>query len=340
MTARTRLQAFAAVVAAAAVAIAATVWRAQSTAPRTGRSREAAASAPPGSDSTLAATRPDRPFVAVRSLADGSWGRLALVPLARPAAPRFAVPLACLRVYVAAGRGICLATDTSAGSRHVAHLLDDAFTPTATLDLTGPPSRARLSRDGRYAAVTVFEQGHSYTDAALSTRTTLIDVASGTSLGDLEQFTVIREGRPFKRVDFNFWGVTFAPESGRFYATLAWAGRPYLVEGDVERREVRVLAPDVECPSLSPDATRVAFKRRESGGFTWRLWTMRLDSLAATPIAGETRSIDDQVEWLDDGRVLYQFPDDSGNHVWVAEADTARPAERFIADAWSPAVVR
>jgi hypothetical protein len=102
---------------------------------------------------------------------------------------------------------------------------------------------------------------------------------------------------------------------------------------------VRVLAPDVECPSLSPDGTRLAFKRRHSG-YEWRLWTMRLDSLEAAPIAAETRSIDDQVEWLDDRRILYQLPDDSGNHVWVADVDTPRPPERFIENAWSPAVVR
>jgi hypothetical protein len=262
------------------------------------------------------------------------------VPLDTPSAPRFASPLACLRLHVAAGRGVCLATDLATGPRHVAHVLDEAFAPTATIPLTGPPSRARVSRDGRYAAVTVFEQGHSYADAGFSTRTTIIDVTAGKSLGDLEQFTVVRDGRPFRRVDFNFWGVTFAEAPGRFYATLAWAGRPYLVEGDVARRDVRVLAPDVECPSLSPDGTRVAFKRRQPRGFEWRLWTMRLATLEATPIAAETRSIDDQVEWLDDQRVLYQFPDDSGNHVWVTDADTARPPERFITDAWSPAVVR
>lgn len=335
MTRQARLQAFALVALLAAIAIAATLWRARSVNPPSGGRPDTARAAAP------VVERPVRPYVAVRSLAnDTTWGRLALVSLEAPAAPRFAVALSCLRVHVAAGRGVCLATDTRAGSRHVAHLLDDTLTPTVTVTLTGPPSRARVSRDGRYAATTVFEQGHSYADSAFSTRTTIFDVSAGTSLGDLEQFTVMRDGRPFTRVDFNFWGVTFAPESGRFFATLAWAGRPHLVEGDIDRRQVRVVAPDVECPSLSPDATRVAFKRRETGGFTWRLWTMRLDTLAAAPIAGETRSIDDQVEWLDDRRVLYQYPDDSGNHVWMAETDTGRPAERFIADAWSPAVVR
>lgn len=338
MTPRRRLQAFGLIAAAAVAAIGVTLSRARFTPPAGGTRPITGVEAVPAAPAVV---RPSPPYVAVRSLAnDATWGRVALVPLESPAAPRFVAPLACLRVHIAAGRGVCLATDTSAGSRHLAYILGDDFLPSATLTLTGPPSRARMSRDGRYAATTVFESGHSYADDAFSTRTTLIDVASGTSLGDLEQFTVIRDGGAFRRLDFNFWGVTFAPESGRFYATLAWSGRPHLVEGDIQRREVRVIAPDVECPSLSPDATRVAFKRREAGGFTWRLWTMRLDTLAATPIAGETRSIDDQVEWLDDRRVLYQFPDDSGNHVWMVEADTARPAERFIADAWSPAVVR
>jgi WD40-like Beta Propeller Repeat len=335
MTSRQRATAFAAIAVVSLVAIAVTLWRA-----RVSMEPPVAvdAKAPPPA---VAAVAPPPPFVVVRSLQGGeSWGRLAVVPLASPEAPRFVAPLACLRVHVAAGRGICLATDDANGSRHLAQILDERFEPTATIPLTGPPSRARMSRDGRWAAVTVFEQGHSYADDSFSTRTTLIDAVTGTSLGDLEQFTVYRDGRVFRRVDFNFWGVTFAPEPGRFYATLAWGGRPYLVVGDVAARTVRVVAADVECPSLSPDGTRIAFKRRQPHGFEWRLWTMTLETLDATPVAGESRSIDDQVEWLDDGRLLYQFPDDSGNHVWVTSADGTGAPSRFVTDAWSPAVVR
>ena len=58
-----------------------------------------------------------------------------------------------------------------------------------------------------------------------------------------------------------------------------------------------MIAEDVECPSLSPDETRVAFKRRQ--GDNWRLHVLDLDTGREYPLA-ETRSVDDQVEWLDD----------------------------------------
>jgi uncharacterized repeat protein (TIGR01451 family) len=54
-----------------------------------------------------------------------------------------------------------------------------------------------------------------------------------------------------------------------------------------------------------------------------------------TPLA-ETRSIDDQIEWLDDDRVLYG----DGWHLWSMPADGSGTPRRFMSDANSPAVVR
>ena len=53
--------------------------------------------------------------------------------------------------------------------------------------MPGVPSRARVSRDGRLAAVTTFVTGHSYaTPGQFSTAATLIDVRRGKVIGDLE----------------------------------------------------------------------------------------------------------------------------------------------------------
>ncbi len=215
-------------------------------------------------------------------------------------------------------------------------MVNEHFEPTHTLPLTGPPSRARVSRDGRLGAVTVFESGHSYAEAGFSTRTTILDLASGTAVADLESFGVWKDGAPISRIDVNFWGVTFAPDGRHSFATLAYGGTPYLVEGDLETRDVRVLAPHVECPSLSPDGMRLAFKRAD--GLRWRLWVRDLASGAEHAIDGETRSIDDQVEWLDDSQVLYQFPSDDGNNLWVVHTDDGTAARRFMSE--SPAIVR
>ena len=326
MTHRARSLAFVVVVAVAAAAIGASLWRAS-------RSRQVppAAVAAPG-----LATAPSRPFVAVRHLAAGeAWGHVAMAPLDAADGPRHLTALRCDRAYFAGERGICLQADGLTGR---ALLVDDRMQLVATLPLTGPPSRARLSRDGRWGAFTVFEQGHSYADDTFSTRTTIVDMASGQPLPDLESFTVWQDDNQVKRADVNYWGVTFAADSRRFYATLAFGGTPYLVEGDLAARRVRIIASDVECPSLSPDGRRIAFKR--ASGLRWRLWVRELASGAEHAVEGETRSIDDQVEWLDDAHLLYQFPSDDGNIVYVADVDGATPARLFMRDAWSPSVVR
>ena len=62
---------------------------------------------------------------------------------------------------------------------------------------------------------------------------------------------------------------------------------------------------NVECPSLSPDGTRIAYKKRTGSSSTpWHLTVLDLATMRETPLA-ETRSVDDQVEWLDDDHVLY-----------------------------------
>ena len=60
-----------------------------------------------------------------------------------------------------------------------------------------------------------------------------------------------------------------------------------------------------------------------------------LATMRETPLA-ETRSIDDQAEWLDDDHVLYGVD----GAVYRVPADGSGAPERFIADADSPAAVR
>ena len=146
------------------------------------------------------------------------------------------------------------------------------------MTLTGPPSRTRLSPDGRRAAFTVFDEGHSYADGVFSTRTTIVDTIAGTAIGELESWKVTRDGVPFVNRDFNFWGVTFAPDGNTFYATLRTQGSAYLIEGKVDTREARVLMQGAECPSLSPDQSRIAFKKRLGGSGGW--WQLSLFDLS------------------------------------------------------------
>ena len=256
--------------------------------------------------------------------------------------------LACDRVHYAAANGICLIYDSSttvqdplAPIPSLVTLFGPDFQPRHQFPVEGLPSRARVSPDGKYAAYTVFVSGHSYADANLSTATVLLETATGTSLGNLEEFEVWKDGRLYQAIDFNFWGVTFAQDSNRFYATLRSYNTTYLVQGDIPARTLTILRENVECPSLSPDGTRLAFKKLTSTG-TWQVTVLDLATMQETPLA-EKESIDDQVEWLDNERVLYQKEDDTPAKrlsVFVVPADGSGQPDVFLPEASSPVVVR
>jgi hypothetical protein len=240
--------------------------------------------------------------------------------------------LACERVYYAAGRGICMGVAPS-GVEYTASIFDSKLRRLHTITLTGLPSRARVSSDGRYGAMTVFVTGDSYlgSSTAFSTRTTILAMASGRQAGQLERFEVSKDGQPFDAVDFNFWGITFDPEdSDRFFATLGTGSEHYLVEGSVRGRSMRVLRDGVECPSLSPDGKQIAYKSL-IGDERWHLRVLDLATLDDHAVA-EERSIDDQVEWLDDETLAYS----DGRDVYTVPADGSGAPEVLVRDATSP----
>jgi hypothetical protein len=247
---------------------------------------------------------------------------------------RVASPLVCERVHFAGDRGLCLLPRRSVlGNKFSATIFDRDFAVLGRVNLNGINSRARVSRDGKYGATTGFVVGHSYAADDFSTETTIIDLASGRKVANIEDFTVTRDGKRIKEIDFNFWGVTFARDSNRFYATLGTRGRTFLVEGDVRGRRMRVLHDGVECPSLSPDETRVAFKKKTTER-EWRLHVLDLRTMKETRLA-EEQSVDDQVEWLDDGQILYG----RDGAVWVVQADGGGKPRVYLPNALSPAVI-
>jgi hypothetical protein len=243
--------------------------------------------------------------------------------------------LSCERVYFAGGRGLCLVT-AETGADYEATIFDSSLRTLKHLPLGGVPSRARVSSDGRYGAMTAFVNGHAYLgEGGFSTETTLVDMRSAALLGNLEGFEVSKGGKPFDSPDFNFWGVTFAKDSNRFYATLRTNGHYYLVEGDVAKRTMRVLRDRVECPSLSPDGTRIAYKSRIGDENRWRLKVLDLDTLAAHPVA-ERRPIDDQVEWLNDSTLIYSDSFD----VYTVSAHGSGAPRLVLRNASSPVALR
>ncbi len=287
------------------------------------------------------------PWLLYRSTnVNANFGRVAVAPLDDVAHPRF-TPLSCDRVAYDGGRGLCLITNQGAITTYEAVIFDQGFHRLFTIGLVGLPSRARVSHDGRYGATTTFVYGDSYAGTSYSTRTQLYDMRAGKVLGDLEQFTTLRNGKAIDSVDRNLWGVTFDPsDSNRFYATESTGGDYYLVRGDIARRQMVVLRSGVECPSLSPDGTRIAFKKRHIGPLgrvEWQLSVLDLSTLVDHPLA-ETRSVDDQVEWLDNNTVLYALPRSTSgtpaDDTWSVAADGGGAPHLFVPGAYSTIVVR
>jgi WD40 repeat protein len=320
---------FALVVGACAVVALAYVGRA---AFREHASAREAVTLTPAARSALAALGGARRQVVFQNVRrDSDYARIAVASASAPRR-RTVAGRVCERVYFASRRGLCLARAGGIGARYDALILGPDLRVRVRLELPGIVSRARISPDGRYGAATGFVTGHSYRDKGFSTFTVLLDMTGGSLVTDLETFAVTRGGKTIRSADFNFWGVTFAANGDRFYATLATGGKTYLVEGSVETRRLRTLHENVECPSLSPDGTRVAYKKRL--GNLWQLSVLDLATMRETPLA-ETRSVDDQAEWLDDGHVLYGLAGD----IWQVRADGRGRPTTFLPDALSPAVV-
>lgn len=269
-----------------------------------------------------------------------SNGVLSTVSLADPQGSRTVTTLQCDRAHAAASTVACLVpVDAFAGTR--LQILDRQLRARREIPLTGFPNRLRVSASGRMVAWTLFVDGHSYATTGFSTSAGILDTTTGTLVPSLEDFSSTVDGRPYRAVDANFWGVTFAADDNRFYATMSTGGQRYLIEGDFAARSVRTLARNVECPSLSPDGTRIAFKAAVEGDPRkgWRLSVLDLATMAVTPSA-ETRSVDDQPLWTDSKTIAYALQRSDGvNDIWAVDASGGGQPRLLVAQANSPAVL-
>jgi hypothetical protein len=316
------------------------VWRA---ADRADRRNQTQAGGPAVSAGPVSLAPGSGPRIVFRSMV---WGphrdELATVPASAPNGPRVASGVKCLRFYAAGGTGICLQAERGAVTdSYDALVLDAGLRVTRRVPLAGIPTRARVSPSGRMAAWTVFVGGDSYAGTHFSTRTSILDTRTGALQPSLEEYSITRDGHRLHAADINFWGVTFADDR-HFYATLATGGHTYLVRGDVTARTVTTLRGNVECPSLSPDGTRIAFKKRVAGlpsDAPWRLYVLDLATLREWPL-GETRSVDDQAVWSDNATVVYSMPGDYGSDLYSTPADGSGSARPLAVSALAPAWLR
>lgn len=278
--------------------------------------------------------------------AGAGYGHVASVGLDDPAGARTIGDPACDRVDATVSEYSCLRSERGIVPSYTATVYGADGAAVAEWPLAGIPSRTRISADGSLVATTSFVTGHSYATVGFSTSTAIRSSAGADVGGEFESWTLLVDGRPVAPVDRNYWGVTFVDDD-TFYATvgLTTSGQTYLVRGDLRTKTFTALQDNVECPSLSPDGTRIAFKRVTSGAGATVHWTPAIYDIASGSVTllPESRSIDDQIEWLDDDTILYGMPrtDTPGDSdVWRLDVSATGEPEIYLEHAWSPSVVR
>ncbi len=247
------------------------------------------------------------------------------------------LPVLCSRMYYADKIGICL-KPKNATMTQIVIFREDGKT-IFSLETAGIPSRTRISNDGLYGAVTTFIGGGSYSDASFATNTIIIDMVNQKIVSDLSDFIISKNNLQITQPNFNFWGITFVPgNSDFFYASLDYGGVDYLIKGQISTKRAEIVIDGVECPSISPDGTKIVFKKYIAPA-SWKLAVLDLKTLRQIPLTSES-SIDDQAEWLDDKHVLYGLSDKKTGvrNIMITTSDGKGVPEVFIPNAFSPAV--
>ncbi|MFD9482352.1 hypothetical protein [Streptomyces nojiriensis] len=291
---------------------------------------------PPGqqADASFGALEPGLYF------RDTAGGRIARE--GGPGLPRVTGGPSCDRFHTAGDHALCLRKLPGVPARTEALVLDRRMREVRRVTVPGIPNRARVSPSGQVLAWTTFTTGDSYNTAAFSTRTAILDLRTGYLIKSIEQIPLTLGGARHHDPDVNYWGVTFAADDNRFYATVSTRGVTHLVEGDLRAWSAKALRENAECPSLSPDGARVAFKKKVSDDprAPWRLYVLDLATMREHPLA-EPRSVDDQAAWLDDATLAYALPGQDGraSDIWSAPADGTGEPRLLVPGGSSPAGV-
>jgi hypothetical protein len=258
-----------------------------------------------------------------------------LVSHLAPDGSRSADQLKCLRVYTAGGTTVCLRMGLPGA--YTAAVFDKSGTEVRSVALPGTPSRARVSASGDIVSWTVFVTGDSYlAPGGFSTRTGILDLRTGALIETLEGFATTVEGKPDERTNENYWGVTFTDDDNAFYATLGSGSDTWLIKGDLAARTLTTVRRSAECPSLSPDGKRVAYKKRGGRLGGWQLVVMDLATQQETELPGSD-GVDDQAAWIDNDTLAYAKPPRGGvPTIYASPADGSADARVLVEAASSP----
>jgi hypothetical protein len=282
------------------------------------------------------------PYLMFRTLAPAAaHDRVAMVAVGKGdrASTRVVTPLTCTRVHFGGGRGVCLIEETDGrATSHSAIVFDDRFRRLHRLALPGVPTRVRVASDGRLAAVSTYAEEESPEGERLALETVIIDTERGAVLADLREFAVDGQAETIA-TPRDFSSVSFADDGDHFYATVSTPAMRHLVMGSVRERRLRVVAAGVASEGLSPDGQRLIVKRVSDRGF-WQLSVLDVASMAERRLDHGTRSIDDQVDWLDDRTVIFHDATGTSTGIWRLSVDGQAGPELLVADAYSPVAVR
>lgn len=214
---------------------------------------------------------------------------------------RIITQLRCSRIDLNADRGLCLTPPGDFVLSGHGLILDEKLVPTAKFDVNDP-SRAVVSPDGSIVGWTGFTAGHSYANfGEFSTITQLIAVDRQLAVNLETDFKTEIDGEPNDTPERNFWGVTFV-DNEIFYATMQNADGTWIVEGSLSTSKIVDRFDNASCPEVSPDGQTIVAKEQRADGFH----LVAIDVATGTRRdLGETRPVDDQVEWLDDTSIVY-----------------------------------
>lgn len=231
-------------------------------------------------------------------------------------AERFQTELECVRLDLNKFGGLCLASANGFTGSGNGLITNSSLVPIKSFGLNSP-NRAAVSPDGSLIAWTGFTFGDSYLEAgAFATITQLISLDRGRAANLERSFKTFKGGEPFFNNDRNYWGVTFV-DNDLFYATVGSRGGTDIVEGRVSTSRLDVIIENATCPEVSPDGKTLVAKERGEGIF-FQLIAIDLETGERRNL-GETRSVEDQVEFLDNDTVVYALPN-------TEEGTDAQPA--------------
>ena len=289
-------------------------------------------------DTTIPLIDPnDTALVFINRVPGDEYGFVGYVNLA---GERFITPLPCDRLDWNRNGGVCL-QGGSIGSPGRGLLLDEFLRPVRRFGIA-TPSRAAISPDGGTVSWTGFVTGHDYLAAGeFATTTQLIDVERelGAELqNDFE--TYISEDETLVSEDQNFWGTTYI-DNQTFYATVGFEGQTNLVFGDVRTGRLDIVHENASCPEVSPNGSTIVAKEQRDQSF--QLVAINAATGERRDL-NEARSVDDQVEWVDDNTIVYGLPNpDAGTtgqpalDIWVLNVNDGSAPRLLLPFADSPA---